>query len=105
MAPERRLTFKQLGSRFTTGPKDKFEHEEVVAVDFELPRMVEFARENKENFASSAKLVVVKVMRLFFGVGAVEGAFLLYIWKTAFKKVTLSTRFSALKNGQTRNAR
>ncbi|XP_044183686.1 uncharacterized protein LOC122964234 [Acropora millepora] len=79
VAPERRLTFEQLGSRFTTGPKDKFEHEEVVAVDFELPRMVEFVRENYEDFASSAKLVVVKVMQSFFGVGAVERAFRLYM--------------------------
>ena len=79
VAPERQLTFEQLGSRFTTGPKDKFEHEEVVAVDFELPRMVEFVRENYEDFASSAKLVVVKVMQSFFGVGAVERAFRLYM--------------------------
>ena len=69
VAPERRLTFEQLGSRFTTGPKDKFEHEEVVAVDFEL----DF------DFASSAKLVVVKAMQSFFGVGAVERAFRLYM--------------------------
>lgn len=79
VASERRLTFEQLGSRFTTGPKDKFEHEEVVAVDFELPRMVEFVRENYEDFASSAKLVVVKVLQSFFGVGAVERAFRLYL--------------------------
>ena len=79
MAPERRLTLEQLGSRFTTGPKDKFEHEEVVAVDFELLRMVEFVREHYEDFASSAKLVVVKVMQSFFGVGAVEREFGLYM--------------------------
>lgn len=79
VAPERRLTFEQLGSRFTTGPKDKFEHEEVVAVDFELSRMVEFVRENYEDFASSAKLVVVKVLQSFFGVAAVERAFRVYL--------------------------
>ncbi|XP_068751255.1 uncharacterized protein [Montipora capricornis] len=79
VAPERRLTFEQLGSRFTTGPKDKFEHEEVVAVDFELTRMVEFVRENYEDFASSAKLVVVKVLQSFFGVGAVEREFRLHL--------------------------
>lgn len=79
VAPERRLTFEQLGSRFTTGPKDKFEHEEVVAVNFELPRMVEFVRENYEDFASSAKLVVVKVLQSFFGVAAVERAFNVYM--------------------------
>lgn len=79
VAPERRLTFEQLGSRFTTGPKDKFEHEEVVAVDFELPRMVEFVRENYNDFASSAKLVVVKVLQSFFGVAAVERAFRVYM--------------------------
>ena len=79
VAPEHRLTFEQLGSRFTTGPKDKFEHEEVVAVDFELPRMVEFVRENYGDFASSAKLVVVKVLQSFFGVAAVERAFRVYM--------------------------
>ncbi|XP_015747789.1 PREDICTED: uncharacterized protein LOC107327555 [Acropora digitifera] len=78
VAPEHRLTFEQLGSRFTTGPKDKFEHEEVVAVDFELPKMVEFVREHYDFFASSAKLVVCKVMQSFFGIAAVERAFRLY---------------------------
>ncbi|XP_067019261.1 uncharacterized protein [Acropora muricata] len=75
VAPERRLTSEQLRSRFTTGPKNKFRLEKFVAVDFELPRMVEFVRENCENFASSTKLVVVKVMQSFFGVGAVEREF------------------------------
>ena len=75
VAPERRLTFEQLDYRFTTGPKDKFEHEKVDAVDFELPKMVNFVRENCEDFASSTKLVVVKVMQSFFGVGAVEREF------------------------------
>ncbi|CAH1272445.1 MAP3K7 [Branchiostoma lanceolatum] len=75
VAPEARLSFDQLRGRFTTGPKDKFEHEEVVAVDFELGPMVEFVRHNYGDFASSAKLVVVKVMQAFFGVAAVEHAF------------------------------
>ncbi|XP_035684570.1 uncharacterized protein LOC118421409 isoform X1 [Branchiostoma floridae] len=75
IAPEARLSFDQLRGRFTTGPKDKFEHEEVVAVDFELVPMVEFVRQNYRDFASSAKLVVVKVLQAFFGVAAVEHAF------------------------------
>jgi hypothetical protein len=74
--PDRRLTFEQLKSRFTSaGLKDKFEHEEVVAVDFTLSGMVQFVRENFRNFASSAKLVVVKVLQSFFGFTAVERAF------------------------------
>lgn len=77
--PSRRLTFEQLGSRFSAGPKDKFEHEEVKAVDFNLPTMVEFVRENFQDFASSAKLVVVKVLQSFFGVAAVEKAFQAYM--------------------------
>lgn len=79
--PSRRLTFEQLGSRFSAGPKDKFEHEEVKAVDFTLPTMVEFVRENYQDFASSAKLVVVKVLQAFFGVAAVEKAFQAYMEK------------------------
>ena len=79
VAAERRLTFEQPGSWFTTGPKDKFEHEEVVAVDFELSRMVEFVRGNYEDFASSAKLVVVKVLQSFFGIAAIERAFRVYL--------------------------
>ena len=75
VAPERRLTFEQLRSRFTTGPKSKFRLEKLVAMDFELPVMVKFVRENCEDFASSTKLVVVKVMQSFFGVGAVEREF------------------------------
>ncbi|CAH3128426.1 unnamed protein product, partial [Porites lobata] len=79
VSPERRLTYKQIESRFTSGPKDKFKHEEVVAVDFELSGMVEFVRDNYEDFASSAKLVVVKVLQSFFGVAAVERAFRVYM--------------------------
>ena len=75
VAPERRLTLEQLRSRFTTGPKSKFRLEKFIAVDFELPMMVKFVRENCEDFASSTKLVVVKVMQSFFGVGAVEREF------------------------------
>ncbi|XP_032239493.1 uncharacterized protein LOC116619161 [Nematostella vectensis] len=78
VSPERRLTFDQLASRFSSGPKDKFEHEEVKAVDFELATMVEFVRENFQDFASSAKLVVVKVLQSFFGLAAVEQAFKSY---------------------------
>ena len=36
-------------------------------------------RENYEDFASSAKLVVVKVLQSFFGVAAVERAFRVYM--------------------------
>lgn len=74
--PDKRLMFKQLKSRFTSaGLKDKFEHEEVVAVDFTLSCMVKFVRENFRNFASSATLVVVKVPHAFFGVTSVERSF------------------------------
>ena len=79
VAPERRLTFEQLRFRFTAGPKNKFRLEEIVAVDFELPKMVKFIRENYEDFASSTKLVAVKVMQSFFGVSAVEREFRLYM--------------------------
>ncbi|XP_077998294.1 uncharacterized protein LOC144451358 [Glandiceps talaboti] len=73
--PERQLSFDQIQSRFTLGPKDKYEHEEIVGVDFEVNPMVDFIRENYQNFASSTKLVVVKVMQSFFGVSRVEHAF------------------------------
>eukprot|EP00118_Oscarella_pearsei_P026605 m.839 g.839 ORF g.839 m.839 type:complete len:739 (+) comp4988_c0_seq1:46-2262(+) len=74
--PERRLTAEQIKTRFTSaGSKDKFEHERIVAVEFTLPSMVKFVRENHRNFASSAKLVVVKVLQSFFGHAAVEREF------------------------------
>ena len=78
VALERRLTFEQLRSRFSTGPKDKFEHEEVIAVNFDLQTMTEFVYRNHQDFASSAKLVVVKVLQMFYGVLAVERAFETY---------------------------
>jgi len=75
IAPERRLKYKQLQSRFTGGPKDKFEHDLVEAVDFTLDSMMDFVRSNFMDFASSGKLVVVKVMQSFFGMQRVENAF------------------------------
>ena len=75
IAPERRLTYTQLQSRFTGGPKDKFEHDVVEAVDFTLDSMMDFVRSNFMDFASSGKLVVVKVMQSFFGMQRVENAF------------------------------
>ncbi|XP_013405413.1 uncharacterized protein LOC106170188 [Lingula anatina] len=75
ISEDHRLSYNQLKSRFTAGPKDKFEHETVHAVDFELEPMVDFVREHYQTFASSAKLVVVKVMQTFFGVHEVERAF------------------------------
>ena len=79
VSPERRLTYEQIESRFTSGPKDKFKHANLVALDFVLSEMVEFVRDNYEDFASSAKLVVVKVLQSFFGVAAVERAFRVYM--------------------------
>ena len=79
VSPERQLTYEQIESRFTSGPKDKFKHANLVALDFELSGMVEFVRDNYEDFASSAKLVVVKVLQSFFGVAAVERAFRVYM--------------------------
>ena len=79
VSPERQLTSEQIESRFTSGPKDKFKHENLVALDFELSSMVEFVRDNYEDFASSTKLVVVKVLQSFFGVAAVERAFRVYM--------------------------
>ena len=73
--PENRLSYARLSSRFSSGPKDKFEHEEIFAVDFELESMVGFIKEHHRQFASSSKLVVVKVMQAFFGVTRVEHAF------------------------------
>ena len=75
IAAERRLSYKQLQSRFTGGPKDKFEHDLVEAVDFTLDNMMDFVRTNFMDFASSGKLVVVKVLQSFFGMRRVELAF------------------------------
>lgn len=76
IAPERRLTFDSIASRFTAADcKDKFEHDRFVAVPLELHKMAHFVRENFHDFASSGKLVVVKVMQSFFGVSEVEKIF------------------------------
>ena len=75
IAPERRLTYKELQSRFVSGPKDKFAHDFVEAVDFTLESMMDFVRKNFNEFSSSGKLVVVKVLQSFFGVRTVELAF------------------------------
>ncbi|CAB3981507.1 serine threonine- kinase drkD [Paramuricea clavata] len=76
IAPERRLTYASIQSRFTGAScKDKFEHELIKGVPFELDKMADFVRENFHNFASSTKLVVVKVMQSFFGVSEVEKIF------------------------------
>ncbi len=76
IAPERRLTYESIKSRFTGGAcKDKFEHDRFVGVPFKLHDMAHFVRENFHDFASSAKLVVVKVMQSFFGVSEVEKIF------------------------------
>ena len=74
--PDRRFTYSTISSKFTGGScKDKFEHDKFVAVEFELPKMAEFVRSNFHDFASSAKLVVVKVMQSYFGVSEVEKVF------------------------------
>ncbi|XP_033752711.1 carbon catabolite-derepressing protein kinase-like [Pecten maximus] len=67
IAKQHRLSAENIKARFTSGPKDKFEHQTLTFVDFQLEPMVEFVSENHENFASSAKLVVVKVLESFFG--------------------------------------
>ena len=73
---KRRLTCDSINSRFTGGScKDKFEHDCFDPVPFKLHEMAHFVRENFHNFASSAKLVVVKVMQSFFGVSEVEKIF------------------------------
>ena len=55
--------------------KDRPQNEKIVAVEFILSTMVKFVGENFKNFASSAKLVVVKVLQSFFGYAAVEREF------------------------------
>lgn len=73
--PDRRLTAADIRSCFTSaGMKDRYEHERVIAVDFTLPAMAQWVREHFRDFASSAKLCVVKVMQSFFGIKAVEKA-------------------------------
>ncbi|XP_046859842.1 mitogen-activated protein kinase kinase kinase dlk-1-like [Xenia sp. Carnegie-2017] len=76
IAADRRLTFSSINSRFSTGAcKDKFEHERFIAVPFNKHEMAEFVRDNSDNFASSTKVVVVKVMQAYFGVMVVEQIF------------------------------
>lgn len=72
---EHRLSAANIKARFTSGPKDKFEHQTLTFVDFQLEPMLKFVSENHENFASSAKLVVVKVLEAFYGVEKVQKAF------------------------------
>nr|XP_039255376.1 calcium-dependent protein kinase 1-like [Styela clava] len=72
---ENRFSFSKLNAAFTSGPKDKFEHWQIHGVDFELRTMVEWIRENHDKLASSAKIVVVKVLQAFFGVADVIDAF------------------------------
>ncbi|OWF54506.1 uncharacterized protein LOC110444378 [Mizuhopecten yessoensis] len=75
IAEQHRLSAENIKARFTSGPKDKFEHQTLTFVDFELEPMVKFVSENHENFASSAKLVVVKVLEAFFGSDKVHQKF------------------------------
>ena len=71
-----RLSAQNIQERFTAGlPKDKFEHKSLTFVDFELESMVNYVGENYELFASSAKLVVFKVLQAFFGTERVHSAF------------------------------
>jgi hypothetical protein len=73
--PDRRLIAADIQSRFTSaGIKDRYEHEQVIAVDFTLSSMAQWVREHFRDFASSGKVCVVKAMQSFFGVSAVEKA-------------------------------
>lgn len=75
IAEQHRLSAENIKVRFTSGPKDKFEHQTLTFVDFRLDSMVRFVSQNHDNFASSSKLVVVKVLESFFGTEKVERAF------------------------------
>ncbi|XP_071113353.1 uncharacterized protein [Haliotis cracherodii] len=70
-----RISAQNLEARFLGGAKDKFEHDAIVKIEFKLDTMVDFVFEKHHEFASSAKLVVVKVLQAFFGVDAVQRAF------------------------------
>lgn len=48
---------------------------EVEGVNFDLDTMVEWIRGQHDKLASSAKIVVVKVLQAFFGVAPVLNAF------------------------------
>lgn len=73
--PKHRISANSLKDIFSTGPKDKFEHQTLKFIDFDLKTMVEFVFNNHENFASSAKLVVVKVLQAFYGWQRVQKEF------------------------------
>ncbi|CAC5391059.1 unnamed protein product [Mytilus coruscus] len=73
--PKHRISANSLKDIFSTGPKDKFEHQTLTFIDFNLKTMVEFVFNNHENFASSAKLVVVKVLQAFYGWQRVQQEF------------------------------
>lgn len=73
--PENRISADNLKDRFSSGPKDKFEHQTLTFVKFTLEDMADFVFENHDNFASSAKLVVVKVLQAFFGWSRVQREF------------------------------
>lgn len=72
---DHRINCKALIDTFTSGPKDKFEHHSIHPVKFELQTMADFVQDNSKYFASSAKLVVVKVLQAYFGVNQVEKEF------------------------------
>ncbi|CAC5391058.1 unnamed protein product [Mytilus coruscus] len=73
--PKHRISANSLKDIFSTGPKDKFEHQTLTFIDFNLKTMVEFVFNNHENFTSSAKLVVVKVLQAFYGWQRVQQEF------------------------------
>lgn len=75
IAEKNRISANNLQARFSSGPKDKFEHQGLNIVPFTLETMVEYVLSNHQSFASSAKLVVTKVMQAFFGWGEVQKAF------------------------------
>ncbi|XP_064617680.1 uncharacterized protein LOC135481863 [Liolophura sinensis] len=72
---DHRINCKALIDTFTSGPKDKFEHHSIHPVKFELETMADFVQDYSKYFASSAKLVVVKVLQAYFGVSQVEKEF------------------------------
>ncbi|KAK3100492.1 hypothetical protein FSP39_020901 [Pinctada imbricata] len=72
---ENQLSAQNIRDMFTSGPKDKFEHNLLNFTRFELENMVDFVSKNHEKFASSAKLVVVKVLQAFFGWSNVQREF------------------------------
>ncbi|XP_062606635.1 uncharacterized protein LOC134268407 [Saccostrea cucullata] len=73
--PEHRISADNLKDRFSSGPKDKFKYRALRFVKFTLEDMVDFIFENHENFASSTKLVAVKVLQAYFGWSKVKREF------------------------------